>query len=114
MEAKNTYSNAETVSAWADITLKIWREKITDLKIWDTGALYRSLKYTFDLHAGNNIEKIEFSFNFYGLFIDKGTQFIEQREWYSKVYYAQVMRLKEILIEKFGKEVVSEIVFAMQ
>ena len=96
----------DTVAAWADIVLSKWRNKITEMKIYDSGELFNSLKYTMLLNAGNDPQKIEFTYNFYGIFHDRGTGTVKAREWNSKIFFAQVMRLKEILAEKYSEAVV--------
>ncbi len=106
MQQPGTFSLKDTVSAWADIVINKWREKIVEMKVYDSGALYESLKYTMLVEAGEDPRKIEFTYNFYGIFQDRGTGTLKQREWNSKVYYSQIMRLKEILIEKYGQAVV--------
>ena len=125
MEQNGTFSNEETIHAWADIVLKIWRAKITELQVWDTGALYASLLNTLTVNAGNNVSKVEFSFKLYGIFQDIGkTSEIfrggklslkhERKEWYSRVFYREVMKLKDILIEKYGKAAVDNLILALR
>lgn len=129
MKDPGQFSKKETVRAWADITLKIWRNKITELKAWDTGSLYESLENALFTAAGNDVNKVEFSFNLYGIFVDMGVGkeifkgndgdvgydvYRKRKEWYSRIFYREVMRLKEILIEKFGEGVAEQIVFAMK
>ncbi|WP_372775663.1 hypothetical protein [Mangrovibacterium sp.] len=128
MPKPGQWNKEETVRAWADITLKIWRERITELKAWDTGELYKSLENALFTAAGNDVDKVEFSFKLYGVFVDMGVGreifkgndgdvgydvVRKRKEWYSRVFYREVMRLKEILVEKFGEQVASQIVFAM-
>ena len=91
----------DTVTAWADIVLKIWSDRIIDLKVYDTGELLRSLKYEMLRNAGGDPERIDFSFKFYGIFQDFGTEWDMRRIWYSGPFYVQVMRLKEIITEKY-------------
>lgn len=122
-------SKEETIRAWAEITLKIWREKITELKVWETGELYRSLENTLFTAAGGDVDKVVFSFKLYGFFVDMGvgkeifrgnggdlgfTPNRKRKEWYSRFFYREVMRLKEILIEKYGEAVASQVVSAMK
>ena len=122
-------NQAETVAAWADITLKIWREKITELKVWESGALYESLKNALLMAAGNDVNRIDFSFKLYGIFVDMGTgreifkgndgdlgftPIRKRKEWYSRIFYREVMRLKEIISEKFGEHIANTIVYAMK
>ncbi len=129
MQQPGQLNEKETIRAWADITLKIWREKMTELKVWESGALYESLKNALFTAAGNDVDKVEFSFKLYGIFVDMGTgreifkgndgdlgftPVRQRKEWYSRIFYREVMRLKEILIEKFGEGVAEQIVFAMK
>lgn len=129
MPQTGTFSNEETVRAWADITLKIWRAKITELKVYDTGELYNSLLNTLTISAGNNVNKVEFTFHLYGIFADMGvgreislgnsgdlgfTPIRKRKEWYSRVFYREVMKLKEILVEKYGKGIAEQIIFSMK
>jgi hypothetical protein len=122
-------NNEETIRAWAEITINIWRNKIVELKAWDTGELYKSFRYELYKSAGNNVDRIEFSYHLYGLFVDMGVgremakgnsgdlggAVIRQRkEWYSRVFYREVMRLKEILAQKFGEGVAKQLVLSLQ
>lgn len=122
-------SNEETIHAWADITLKIWRAKLTELNVYDQGNLYKSLLNTLTISAGNNVSKVEFSFKLYGIFVDMGvgkeiskgnggdlgfTPNRKRKEWYSNVFYREVMILHRILLEKYSKDVADQIVFSMK
>ncbi len=110
----------ETISAWADIVIKIWHEKITELKVYYKGFLAESLLRELLVNAGKDIDKIEFSFKLYGIFVDMGvgkeiyvgnsgdlgfTPTRKPKEWYSRKYYGQVMKLREILIERYSKAI---------
>ena len=129
MQQNGTIDINETVHAWADIVLKIWHNKITELQVYDTGALYESLKNSLFTAAGNDVNKVEFSFQLYGIFVDMGvgkeiekgnggdlgfTPNRKRKEWYSRIFYREVMKLKEILVEKFGEGVARNIIFAMK
>jgi len=129
MTPNGTISNEETVRAWADITLKIWRAKITELKIHDTGRLYESLLNHLTISAGNDVSKVEFTFKLYGIFVDMGVgreiplgnsgdlgfnPIRKRKEWYSKIFYREIMKLKEILVEKYGKQIAEQIIFSMK
>jgi len=97
-----------TLKAWADIVLDKWHASIINIPVIDTGLLRDSLKYTLFINAGSNIDKIEFSFKLYGIFVAhmyrKGQvkKNESNEDWFSKRYYAQVMKLNEIIIEKYG------------
>jgi hypothetical protein len=110
----------ETLKAWADIVIEKWHNKLTELKVYDQGFLYDSLLFDLLLNAGENIQKIEFSFKLYGIYVDMGvggemkkgnsgdlgfTPTRKPKEWYSKKFYGQVMRLREILMEQYGRSI---------
>lgn len=116
-----------TVAAWADIVIKIWQEKITELQVYDKGYLEDSLMQDLMRSAGQDIEKVEFSFKLYGIFVDMGvgkelavgnTGYVDvmgsegmrgtarrAKPWYSKKFYNQIMKLREILMERYSKSV---------
>lgn len=118
-----------TLTAWADIVLDIWKDRMIKHHIRMTGALWESLQNHVHYHAGGDQNKIDFFFNLYGLYVDMGVgrelpagntgsmltkQGVPTRRkpkpWYSRVFYAQVKRLSEILAEKYGQEAANQIV----
>jgi hypothetical protein len=128
MQQNGTVDINETLKAWADIVLEKWHAKLTDLKVYDQGYLYDSLLYDLLLNAGENIEKIEFSFKLYGIYVDLGVgkgfkknnsgdlgfkPVRQPKEWYSKKFYGQVMRLREILIEQYGRSIAYDMMNTM-
>lgn len=124
----NGLNKGETLAAWSDIVLKIWHEKIVDLKVWETGDLNSSLLHTLMSNAGTDADKVEFSFLLYGVWVDMGvgheisvgnsgdlgfTPVRKRKEWYSRIFYGQVMKLREIFMEKFGESAAKQVVSAM-
>jgi|GEM_PF-698714 len=120
MQPNGTVDINQTIEAWADIVLEKWHAKITELKVFDKGNLNNSLLHDFLVNAGDDIDKIEFSFKLYGIFVDMGvgkelskgnsgdmghTPTRKPKEWYSKKYYGQVMRLREILMEQYSRAI---------
>lgn len=107
MQANGPVDINLTIAAWADIVLDKWRSAIEHIPVVDSGALRDSLKYTLFVNSGQNIEKIEFSFKLYGIFTDMGAgknrgKKTPDEQWFSKRYYGQVMKLKEILVDKYS------------
>lgn len=107
-----------TIEGWAEVVIKIWREKIMAFSppIWETGELFRSLKHEFERQAGNDIDKIEFAFKLYGQFVDMGVgreyskansgdvkSERQPRPWFSSRFYREIMKLREMLVEEYGK-----------
>ena len=99
------------VTAFNDTMLKIWQEQITLLGVIDTGALLASPK-ALPLRADGRFFEVGLSQSFleYGLWQDYGTgretprgnsgdlgraKRRQRRRWFSRKYYASVMRLKE-------------------
>ena len=104
-----------SVEAWAIIVIKRWESKIEQLGIGNTGNLAKSfLQHVFTQSSGDP-EKIDFTFNYYGKFVDmgvgKGVKIGQSgkgsrtaKPWYSKTFYSEVKRLGEILSQKYAYE----------
>ena len=104
-----------TVDAWADIVIKNWQRRITDLKIGSSGELYDSFVQHV-LNSTNGVpERIEFAHIYYGIFTDmgvgNGVRYGTNNEvntrrkpkpWRSKQLFQQKARLAELLAEKYG------------
>ena len=108
------------VTAFNDTMLRIWQEQITLLGVIDTGALLASPK-ALPLRADGRFFEVGLSQSFleYGLWQDYGTgretprgnsgdigrtKRRKRRRWFSRKYYASVMRLKEFYEENIGKQ----------
>ncbi|MBE0663736.1 MAG: hypothetical protein IH597_14875 [Bacteroidales bacterium] len=106
-----------TVEAWADIVMDNWLDKIDKLKIGLSWQLEDSLKSTLISNAGGLPERVEFTFNYYGKFVDMGVgkgvtiDMVKDRsdhrrrpkKWYSATMYAEIIKLREILAKKYGR-----------
>ena len=107
------------VTAFNDTMLRIRQEQITLLGVIDTGALLSSPK-AFPLRADGRFMEVGLSQAFleYGLWQDYGTgretargnsgdlgraKKRQRRRWFSRKYYASVMRLKEFYEENVGR-----------
>lgn len=132
----------DTIAAWADVMVKMWRDRITELPVVDTWELYNSFIMHIIKQAGGDLSKIEWAFKQYGIYQDMGVgretgrgnsgslktgltigangkQKLkrEQKPWYSKTFYREVMKLKEymafwyagqsklIISEAFGQQI---------
>lgn len=103
---------ALTVEAWAAIVVERWERKIQQLKIYHSGKLVNSFVHFVNTQAGGNIDKIVFAFEYYGKFVDmgvgRGVKLGEveasnrtAKPWYSKNFWSQFLKIKEILVEKY-------------
>ena len=107
------------VTAFNDTMLRIWQEQITLLGVIDTGALLASPK-ALPLRADGRFFEVGLSQSFleYGLWQDYGTgretprgnsgdlgraKRRQRRRWFSRKYYASVMRQKEIYESNVGE-----------
>ncbi|WP_319228360.1 hypothetical protein [Draconibacterium orientale] len=104
-----------TVEAWADIVIERWEQKIERLNIGSSGQLIKSFYHTVQTQANGNPELIVFTFEYYGKFVDMGVgrgvtieevEFSNRRPkaWYSKVFFSQLEKLKELLAEKYARK----------
>lgn len=107
-----------TLSAWADIVIQIWEDKIEKLNIHESYQLIDSFTTHVVTNSNGDPEKIEFAFNYYGKFVDMGVggyisiddlkSGVETtrraKAWYSKVFFSQVKKLGSILAQKYAKK----------
>ena len=108
------------VMAFNDTMLKIWREQITLLGVIDTGRLLQS-PVALPVRADGRFFEVGLTQSFleYGLWQDYGTgreiprgnpgnigrdRRRQPRPWFSRKYYASVMRLREFMAESLGEE----------
>ena len=118
-EQQALHERQKFVTAFNDTMLKIWQEQITLLGVIDTGALLTSPK-ALPLRADGRFFEVGLSQSFleYGLWQDYGTgretprgnsgdlgraKKRQRRRWFSRKYYASVMRLKEFYEENIGE-----------
>ena len=107
------------VTAFNDTMIKIWQEQITLLGVIDTGALLASPK-AIAMRADGRFFEVSLSQAFleYGLWQDYGTgretprgnsgdlghaKKRKRRKWFSRKYYASVMRIKEFYEDNIGR-----------
>ena len=102
-----------TVEAWAKIVVERWENKITMLRIHQTGNLANSFAVHVFTQANGDPDKIEFAFNYYGKFVDMGVgngvkmdqvagSNRKAKPWYSRTFFSQVKRIGEILRDKYA------------
>lgn len=110
----------ETVQAWADIVIKRWVTKITQLKVIETSELLRSFTSQVMLDAQGDPFKVTFTFLYYGIFADmgvgKGVPYALvpasnriAKPWYSRQFTAEVHKLAEIMAQKYGERALEAI-----
>ena len=104
-----------TIEAWADIVIERWETKIERLRIGNTGNLAKSFYQHVQTQANGNPELIIFTFEYYGKFVDMGVgrgvplsqvefSYRRPKPWYSKVFFSQLEKLKDILADKYGQK----------
>jgi len=126
LDPGSKFTQSEIADMWAKITIKRWRKKLRTLRIGNSRELYKSFAKDVIGAANGDLIKIEFAFHYYGKFVDmgvgKGTPISGVKEnrtarsmqgkmlgnrrrakkWYSKTFYAESMRLIEIMSEHYS------------
>ena len=117
------------VNAFNDTMLQIWREQITLLGVIDSGRLLASPK-ALPVRADGRFIAVGLSQTFleYGLWQDFGTgkeiprgnhgdigreKKRKAKKWFSRKYYASVMRINEFMSENLGEEMVGVVAKAL-
>lgn len=119
MQTNGTNDRALYLQEWTKMMVNIWEERILLLNVHDTGALYDSLKGFLIKNSGGDIIIIEHFFNFYGIYVDKGTgkEFYKgnagdigitpnrkAKLWFNPKFYYYTMKLAEKMAEISGKD----------
>jgi hypothetical protein len=121
MQTNGTNDKEEYIKVWAERMIVIWQEKLLAYKILDSHSLYNSLQQHIIHNSGGNIDVIEHFFNFYGIYVDKGTGkevskgnkgdlgFTPNRKpkpWFDAKFYYYTRVLAERMADITGKKVV--------
>lgn len=112
----NERQEAYIASRWAEIVIERWQKKIAKYKIGSTGALVRSFTSAVEADAKGDVQKITFTYLYYGMFVDmgvgRGTKYSQRgttkrqiKPWYSSVVRREIYKLGELMIEKHGVKV---------
>lgn len=122
MQTTGTTDLHQVFDDWFAVTVKVLKTKIAKLQVMDSGQLYRSIDYEVP-GASEFFNRGTLSFNLYGRFVDMGVgrEFSrgnsgivrsqrKRKEWYSRLFYAQVMRLREIAQLQYGQAAAHTIV----
>lgn len=117
-----------TVEAWAEIVMERCLDKIDRLGIGYSMQLADSFQMEVISNAGGDVARIEFAFKYYGKFVDMGVgkytkldqvkelktdrrmegkqrgNYRRPKAWYGKTFYAERMKLLEILSAKYARK----------
>lgn len=104
-----------TAEAFAKIVIERWEQKIMRLNVIQSGKLVNSFASFVGTQANGNVNFIQFTFEYYGKFVDMGVgrgvkkeevEFSNRKpkQWYSKIFFSQVLKLKEIMVEKYQQK----------
>lgn len=115
--------------AWADMMIKIWREKIERLHVINTYSLHQQIQENV-ISSSDTISTIQHKFLEYGIYQDLGVgngyskdnggnleildpvyraehnmgEPRKPRVWFSRAYFASIMVLKEQMAYMYGEE----------
>ena len=115
------------VAAWNETMIKIWCEKIRELKVIDTGQLLNSV-VSLGVQADGRFFEVKITQQFleYGLWQDYGTgkevyrgnpgdiypnekgrhKNRQRKQWFSNKYFSSVMKMKDFLADSVGEQFV--------
>lgn len=108
------------VNAWNETMLDIWQERIQELQVVDTGALFASPR-GIQLKADDGYRTIEIKQGFleYGIWQDVGVgrevphdesesrgrnRIRKPRRWFSPAYFRSVLRIRDFMGESLANE----------
>lgn len=115
---------------WNDTMIKIWRERMNALGVYDTGALFRSVTALRLKDADNRFTTFTLSESFleYGIWQDLGVgrevphgnpgdigrdKVRERRRWFSVKYFMSIMKIRDFIAESLGREFIGVVADAL-
>lgn len=119
-EEKALEERAKFVGGFNGTMIDIWKEKIVDMGVIDTGALLDSVT-SLPVRADGRFSEVVLMQTFleYGLWQDYGVgrevprgnpgdigrvKVRERRRWFSLKYYSSVMNLRDFMADSMGRE----------
>ncbi len=111
-------SSVVDLKEWAEITMQRWELKIAKLRFLPThtGDLMNSFRAHVENDAGGDVEKIAFTFLYYGYYVDAGAGpgFRKPKEWFNKIYWREFNQLGRLLAEQYGQEWVDDVMKSIE
>ena len=122
MRSDPVFDMKPEVEAWAEAVVEEWRKKVDALNIVGKGDLRKSFDKEVHWHAGGDIQKIDFMFEYYGRFVDwgvgngvnldnreamisAGRTIRRPRKWYTSTFYKEVANLRRKISERTGQHI---------
>lgn len=114
---------------FAQYTVERWQERIPKAGIRGSGELLRSFAHHVYLDANGDLQKVVYTFHFYGWYVDAGVgrgyyrgnggnlDFLADwkhgkhrrpKHWYNKIWYNEFRKLLHMLAEQIGYKAVEE------
>jgi hypothetical protein len=113
---------------FAQYTVERWKERMKKARVGGSGELYRSFAHHVYLDANGDLQKVVYTFHFYGWYVDAGVgrgyfhgnggdlPFLADKSvrhrrpkpWYNKIWYGQFRKLLHMLAEELGEKAVEE------
>ena len=105
----------QTVTAWADMVIKIWVEKMDQLGVSNSAANASSFAHFIFSNAGGDVARIEFAFAYFLKFTDmgvgKGVTVANwsnsnhnriKKQWFNKTFLLEVRKLSNMLAANYA------------
>lgn len=105
----------QTVTAWADMVIDIWVERMAQLNVDNAYFHAESFVHTIYSNANGDVSKIEFVFNYFLKFTDmgvgKGVKIEDrfsgnntriQKPWLTRTFLLEVRKLANMLAKDFA------------
>jgi hypothetical protein len=113
-----------SIEFWQKYTIKDWKKNIQKMRIGHSGALVNSFLSNLVMKSGGNEYKINFSFLYYGKFVDMGVgkgvpmgrkdTKRKPKKWYARALTYNINKLTLILRKNYGEQFADNVVQAIE
>ncbi len=104
--------------------IRIWRDRLRALRVYDRGTLYNSVVRNLRMIANSDATSLSYSFGFreYGIYVERGTgretfrgnngdigraKVRKPKPWMSRKYTRSVLNLRDFMAESLGIQAVN-------
>lgn len=105
--SRQTAARRRYLEAYNSTMIRIWKDQISRLGIWDTGQLFANPADAVPpkINDDATVAELAFKVRLYGVYVNYSINAQgRQRQWFSRKLHSSVMRLSEFMADSAGRQ----------